>query len=61
MVVGRHGVLGVVVRIYVVKHFDQEYELVQILNQKIMGEFVLDQNVKKNHVRKLFVQLNRQD
>jgi hypothetical protein len=52
MVVGLRGVLGVYVHKYVVKHFDHEHELVQILNRKIMVDYVLDQNEKKNHVPK---------
>jgi hypothetical protein len=52
MVVGLHGVFGVYVRKHVVKHFDHGHELVQILNRKIMEEYVLDLNVKKNYVRK---------
>ncbi len=52
MVVGLHGVFGVYVRKHVVKHFDHEHELVQILNRKIMEEYVLDLNVKKNYVQK---------
>jgi len=52
MVVGLPGVLGVNVHRSVVKHFDHEHELVQILSQKITVEYVSDLNVKKKHVQK---------
>jgi hypothetical protein len=52
MVVGLHGILGVYVHKYVANLFDHVHELVTILNRKIMVEYVLDLNVKKNHVQK---------
>ncbi len=52
MVIGHHGVNGVYVRKHVENHFDQDDEHVQILNRKIMVDYVLDQNEKKNHVPK---------
>lgn len=56
MVIGHHGVNGVYVRNYVENHFDQEHEHVQILNLKIMEDYVLDRKEKKNHVQKYFVE-----
>jgi len=57
MVDGLPGVLGVNAHRSVVKHFDHEHELVQILNQKIMVDYVLDLIEKKNYVQKEFVQM----
>jgi hypothetical protein len=51
MEIGLHGVNGVYVEKHVENHFDQEFEHVQILNQKIMEDYVLDLKEKKNHVR----------
>jgi hypothetical protein len=52
MVVGLHGVLGVNVHKFVIKHFDHEHDFVQILSLKITVEYVSDLNVKKKHVQK---------
>ena len=52
MVDGHHGVNGVYVQKHVENHFDQEHEHVQILNRKIMEDYVLDLKEKKNHVQK---------
>ena len=52
MVIGHRGVNGVCVRIRVENHFVREHEHVQIRNRKIMVDYVLDRNEKKNHVRK---------
>ncbi len=57
MVIGLHGVNGAYARKLVENHFDQDDEHVQIQNRRIMVDYVLDRNEKKNHVRISFVQV----
>jgi siroheme synthase (precorrin-2 oxidase/ferrochelatase) len=59
MVDGHHGVNGVHVRRHVANHFDQEVEHVQILNRRIMEDYVLDRKERKKHVRRLLVPENQ--
>lgn len=52
MAIGLLGLPGVFAHKNVEKRFDQGHELVQILNQRIMVDYVLDLITKKNHALK---------